>query len=93
MHARKEGQATLDAAPSNCMALGATTLDVLRMITGAGMKPVAIGTAAALLLSRVIASQLYGVTPTDPATFFTAAIAFLGVVIGSAPPRRGRTAG
>jgi predicted permease len=65
------------------MALGADTFDVLRMVSGAGMAlvgiGVVIGTAAALALSRVLASQLYGVAPTDPATF-AAAIAFLGVI-------------
>lgn len=65
------------------MALGASTLDVLRMVAGAGMALVAagviIGTLAAAASSRVLASQLYGVTPTDPTTF-AAAIAFLAVV-------------
>jgi predicted permease len=65
------------------MALGARTVDVLTMVAGSGMKLVAIGviigTAASLALSRVIASQLYGVAPTDPVTF-GAAIAFLALV-------------
>jgi predicted permease len=65
------------------MALGASTLDVLRMVAGAGMTLVAIGvvigTVAALLLSRVLASQLYAIAPTDPATF-AAAIGFLGLI-------------
>jgi predicted permease len=62
------------------MALGASRRDILRMVSGAGMALVGIGvligTAAALALSRVLASQLYGVAPTDPGTF-AAAIAFL----------------
>jgi predicted permease len=65
------------------MALGASTLDVLRMVSGAGMALVGvgviIGTLAAVALSRVLANQLYGVAPTDPGTF-AAAIAFLGVI-------------
>lgn len=65
------------------MALGARAIDVLRMTAGSGMKLVGIGvlvgTVAALVLTRVLASQLYGITPTDPLTF-AAAIAFLGLV-------------
>ena len=65
------------------MALGARPYDVLRMTAGTGLKlvgiGVVIGTGAALALTRVLASQLYGVTPTDPLTF-AAAIAFLGAV-------------
>jgi predicted permease len=65
------------------MALGARASDVLRMVARAGMKLVGagvlIGTVAALMLSRVLASQLYGITPTDPMSF-ASAIGFLGVV-------------
>ena len=65
------------------MALGANAFDVLRMVAGAGMTLVAvgvvIGTISALVLSRVLASQLYAIEPTDPATF-AAALAFLGAV-------------
>jgi predicted permease len=65
------------------MALGAATTDVLRMVAGGGMKLVAIGvvigTAAALVLTRVLASQLYDIAPTDPLSF-AAAIGFLCLV-------------
>ena len=65
------------------MAMGARAIDVMGMIAGAGMTLVGIGvligTIAALILTRVLASQLYGITATDPATF-AAAIAFLGFV-------------
>jgi predicted permease len=65
------------------MALGARAGDVLRLVAGGGMKlvgiGVVIGTAAALVLSRVLASQLYGITATDPLSF-AAAIGFLGAV-------------
>jgi ABC-type antimicrobial peptide transport system permease subunit len=40
---------------------------------------IVIGTIAALMLTRVLASQLYGITATDPLTF-VAALAFLGLV-------------
>jgi predicted permease len=65
------------------MALGASAFDVMRMVAGGGMMlvglGVAMGTIAALALSRVLASQLYGITATDPLAFI-AAIAFLGMV-------------
>ncbi|HUE97016.1 MAG TPA: ADOP family duplicated permease, partial [Longimicrobiaceae bacterium] len=63
------------------IALGASAGDVLRLVAGGGMKLVAlgslIGTAGALALTRVLASELYGVTPTDPLTF-ALAVGFLG---------------
>jgi len=61
------------------IALGAQGRDILRLILAQGLKPVFIGSAigliAALALSRLLASLLYGVTATDPATF--AFVAFL----------------
>ncbi|MCW5559303.1 MAG: ABC transporter permease, partial [Verrucomicrobiae bacterium] len=54
------------------MALGAQRGDVLRLILQQGMKPVALGGAAglagSLAASRLIASQLYGVSSSDPLT-------------------------
>jgi putative ABC transport system permease protein len=65
------------------MAMGADTLDVLKLIAGAGMKLVAIGigigTIVALMLTRVLASQLYGITATDPVAF-AGGLGFLAVV-------------
>ena len=65
------------------MAMGANAFDVLGMVVGAGMKLVglgiAIGTTAALMLTRVLASQLYGITATDPLAFLTG-LGFLGLV-------------
>ena len=55
------------------VALGAQRGDVLRLVLGHGMRVallgVAIGLAAALGLTRLIASQLYGVSANDPLTF------------------------
>jgi predicted permease len=55
------------------MALGAARADVLRMVLRQGLALVAlgaaIGAAGALGATRVIASELYGVTPNDPWTF------------------------
>ena len=52
------------------MALGAQTMDVLRLIMAQGMKPVLVGLiaglAAALALARLLASQLYQVSAYNP---------------------------
>lgn len=61
------------------MAIGAQPRDVFRMIIRQGMMlaliGVGIGLVGAFLLTRLMASMLFGVEPTDPATF--AAIAVL----------------
>jgi predicted permease len=58
------------------MALGAQVRDVLRLVMGAGMQlvvvGVAIGTVLSLLLTRVLSSQLYGISVRDPLTFLLA---------------------
>jgi predicted permease len=58
------------------MALGAARADVLRMVLRQGLTLVAWGAATgaggALAATRAIASELYGVTPSDPATFAAA---------------------
>ena len=58
------------------VALGATTRDILRLVVRSGVKlagtGVAIGLFAAALLTRTLASLLFGVTPLDPVTFVTA---------------------
>ncbi len=55
------------------VAMGAQCGDVLRLVLGHGMRVallgVAIGLAAALGLTRLLASQLYGVGAKDPLTF------------------------
>jgi predicted permease len=76
------------------MALGAHRGAVLRMVLRQGMKLVLIGTglglAASLAVTRVIASQLFDVTPTDPVTFIGAPILLLIVALLAcfAPARR-----
>jgi putative ABC transport system permease protein len=71
------------------IALGARTSDVLKMLLRQGLVPVAlgvlIGLAGALVLSNGLASLVYGITSTDPATFITvtmllASMAFLAVI-------------
>ncbi len=65
------------------MALGATRADVLRLILSEGFRLIviggAIGLAAALTLSRVLESVLFGVSPHDPASF--AAVSVLLAVV------------
>jgi len=76
------------------IALGARRSDVLRLILGQGAKMalvgVALGIAVALVLTRLIRNQLYGVSAHDPLTF--AAVAFALVLVALAacyiPARR-----
>jgi predicted permease len=55
------------------MALGARRIDVFRMVVREGLAltfaGLLIGVGSSLALTRVLASQLYMVSPTDPATF------------------------
>jgi ABC-type antimicrobial peptide transport system permease subunit len=55
------------------MALGATRTDVLRLILKEGLRLILVGgvlgLAAALALSRVLQSVLFGVSPHDPISF------------------------
>jgi ABC-type antimicrobial peptide transport system permease subunit len=65
------------------MALGAQASDVRRLFLGHGLKLVAaglvLGVAAALTLSRLMASLLFGVGPTDPVTYVAVSL-LLGTV-------------
>jgi ABC-type antimicrobial peptide transport system permease subunit len=65
------------------MALGAQASDVRRLFLGHGLKLVAaglaLGVAAALTLSRLMASLLFGVGPTDPVTYAAVSL-LLGTV-------------
>ena len=76
------------------MALGADGSDVLRLVVGQGMRLVLIGLAAGLLgawvLSRALASQLFGITAQDPLTYLTVALLLGGVALGATwlPARR-----
>jgi predicted permease len=76
------------------MALGAKPAQILRAVLGEGLRlagvGLAIGIAGSLLLTRAVASFLFGVTATDPATFGAVAFMLAGVAMGASylPARR-----
>jgi putative ABC transport system permease protein len=55
------------------MALGAQARDVLKLVIGQGIKlaltGLVIGLGGAFVLTRLLKTQLYGVSTTDPLTF------------------------
>lgn len=65
------------------MALGAQQNDVLRMVLKKGLALIATGTiaglAAGLALTRLMSSQIWGVSPTDPWTFSAVAALILSI--------------
>jgi len=67
------------------MALGANRGDVLRLVIGQGMRAVllgiAIGFVAALALTRLIKTLLFGTSATDPATFAAVLVLLLCVAV------------
>ena len=72
-------------------ALGATPMDLMTMALGSGIRQamvgLAIGIAAALMLTRVLHTLLHGVTPTDPVTFGAVVVVTgLVAVIASVAP-------
>ena len=76
------------------IALGAQTADVLRLILKQGLLLVVVGEALGLIgafaVTRVISSLLFGVRPTDAATFFavTVVLAVVALLACYIPARR-----
>jgi predicted permease len=78
------------------MALGAERADVLRMVVGHGLRlsliGIGVGLAAALGLTRLMSSMLYGVRPTDIVTYAAVSLILAGVaVLASYVPARRAT--
>jgi ABC-type antimicrobial peptide transport system permease subunit len=67
------------------IALGARRADVLQMTVKQGLKLVGagmvIGLLAAFLLTRVMASLLFGISATDPITFIGISVVLLAVAL------------
>ncbi len=76
------------------MALGAQRRDILVLVLGEGTKMAligaAIGTAASLVLTRLMAKQLFGVSAHDPLTYASVAFVLMLVAIAACyvPARR-----
>jgi putative ABC transport system permease protein len=76
------------------MALGASRKDVLGMVVGQGLAlsliGTAIGLAGAAAITRLMASLLFGVAPTDPLTFAAVSLFLLAIAIAACyiPARR-----
>ncbi len=79
------------------MALGAQRADVLRLVLRQGatmaLAGVALGIALALGLTRLMSSQLFGVTPHDPLTFAAVGLVLIAVALAACylPARRAAT--
>ncbi|MES2305722.1 MAG: ADOP family duplicated permease [Gemmatimonadota bacterium] len=75
-------------------ALGASRRDILSLIVGAGMRltgiGLTVGLVASVLLSRTIASMLFGITATDLPTYLGVALVLFAVAIAACwlPARR-----
>lgn len=69
------------------IALGAPTGSVVRSLLGRALARAAVGVVAGVVigfeLSRVLASVLYGVRPSDPASYLAGAAAVLVVALGA----------
>lgn len=67
------------------VALGAQKGDVLKLVLGQGLKltliGIAVGIVATLVLTRMLASMLYGVEPADPLTFLCVSLLLTAVAL------------
>jgi len=76
------------------MALGASASDVLRIVAIETFRPtaagIAVGLAASLMMSSLLTNLLYGIRPSDPATFaaVAATLASVAILAGIVPAWR-----
>ena len=76
------------------LALGAPSVSILRLVLGRGLLLVGVGVAlgvgAALMLTRVLRSQLFAVSLADPATYLSIAALLVAVALAASwlPARR-----
>jgi len=76
------------------MALGANQSDVLKLVLRQGMLltvvGVSLGVIASLAVTRVLSSLLYGIRPTDGATYISVSLILTGVALTACylPARR-----
>jgi putative ABC transport system permease protein len=76
------------------MAIGAQGSDIVRLVVGQGMRTLllglVLGAAIAVLGTKLVASILYGLTPSDPLTFtaVAAVVLLIGLVACYLPARR-----
>jgi ABC-type antimicrobial peptide transport system permease subunit len=76
------------------MALGATPIDIIRMVVGEGMVlavfGVALSSALGYIGARLLATLLFGITPTDVISFTVAASCLLlfALIASYLPARR-----
>jgi putative ABC transport system permease protein len=67
------------------MALGAEGRDVLRTLIGEGLRlamaGVVLGVIGALLISRLLGTMLFQISPTDPTTFVSVAAVLTAVAL------------
>jgi putative ABC transport system permease protein len=76
------------------MALGASRDDVFRLVVAYGVRValagIVLGVVGAFAVTRVVASFLYNVSPTDPVSFIGTAAFLIGVALAASwiPARR-----
>ncbi|MEE9125970.1 MAG: FtsX-like permease family protein, partial [Planctomycetota bacterium] len=76
------------------MALGARPSDVLRLVTGLGLRltlaGIVLGLLGSLALTRTLSSLLFGVSATDPASFVAAPLFLVAAALAACyfPARR-----
>ena len=69
------------------IAIGASPSSVLWLVTSQGLRAalagLALGVAGYFAMSRLLAGQLFGVSPTDPLTLLSAAFGLLSICVAA----------